>query len=115
MEDERGHEKRMIQRFALELPVDVTAHAGEEVHATATTRDVISHGICFYCDAAIERESIIEFTLTLPTEITMAQPMNVRCRGTVVRREDGSPDGHKFTIAAAIESYEFVSDDGLQK
>ncbi|SRR6266568_4298545 len=115
MEDERGHEKRMIQRFALELPVNVTEQAGEEVNATATTRDVSSHGICFYCDTAIERESVIEFTLTLPTEITMTQPMNVRCRGTVVRREDGSPAGRKYTIAAAIDSYEFVSDDGLQK
>ncbi len=115
MQDEPGHEKRMMRRFALELPVKVNAKLGDEAQTDATTRDVSSHGICFYCDAAIERESVIEFTLTLPPEITMSEPMNVRCRGTVVRIEDGSPAGHKFTIAAAIDSYDFVSDDGLPK
>jgi len=50
MEDKTAQEKRAIRRFALQLPVTVTAAAGEEVKAEAKTKDVSSHGICFYCD-----------------------------------------------------------------
>jgi hypothetical protein len=113
MEDEAAQEKRAIRRFALQLPVTVTATSGEPVKAVAETRDVSSHGICFYCDAAMERESMIEFTVTLPTDVTMTEPINVHCRGKVVRVED-SASGGKFAIAAAIDSYEFVANDDKQ-
>jgi hypothetical protein len=112
MEDVAAQEKRAIRRFALQLPVTVTAASGELIEATAQTRDVSSHGICFECDKPIERESTIEFTLTLPTEVTMTEPIRVHCRGTVVRIENKA--GGKFAIAAAIESYEFVANDDPQ-
>jgi hypothetical protein len=110
MEDVSTSEKRAIRRFSLQLPVIVNAvsESGEPVQTTAETRDVSSNGICFYCDAAMERRSEIEFTVTLPAEVTMTEPLKVLCRGTVVRVEKG--DG-RFTIAAAIESYEFVVND----
>jgi hypothetical protein len=108
MEDEAAPDKRAIRRFALQLPVTVTAAAGEPLQATAETRDVSSHGICFYCEAAIERSSAIEFTVTLPTEVTMTEPICVRCSGTVVRVEE---TGGKFAVAAEITSYEFVADE----
>ena len=99
-----------MRRFTLQLPVTVTAKSGERLEATAESRDVSSHGICFYCDAALEPESAIEFTLTLPTEITMTEPLQVRCSGQVVRVENSSGSG-KFAVAAAIDNYEFVADD----
>ncbi len=45
--------------------------------------------------------------LTLPSEITLADPIRVRCKGKVVRvdkmaREQG--------VAVAIEKYDFVRD-----
>jgi PilZ domain len=113
MDDVTAQEKRAIRRFALQLPVTVTAASGEQVKATAQTKDVSSHGICFYCDAAMERGSAIEFTVTLPTEVTMTEAINVRCLGTVVR-VDGKTAG-KFAVAAVIDSYEFVADDDQQK
>jgi PilZ domain len=112
MEDAAAEEKRAIRRFVLELPVTVTASSGEQIQATAKTRDVSSHGICFYCDASMEPESVIEFTLTLPIDVTMTEPISVRCRGKVVRVE--SKQAGKFAIAAAIESYEFVASDDAQ-
>lgn len=108
MEDEAAPDKRAIRRFALQLPVTVTAAAGEPLLATAETRDVSSHGICFYCDAAIEPSSAIEFTVTLPAEVTMTEPICVRCSGTVVRVE--ATEG-KFAVAAEINNYEFVADE----
>ncbi len=110
MEDTRPEEKRAMRRFMLQLPVMVTAKSGERLEATAESRDVSSHGICFYCDAALEPESAIEFTLTLPTEITMTEPLKVRCSERVVRVENSSGSG-KFAVAAAIDDYEFVADD----
>jgi hypothetical protein len=108
MEDEAVPDKRAIRRFALQLPVTLTAAAGEPLLATAETRDVSSHGICFYCDSAIEPSSAIEFTVTLPTEVTMTEPICVRCSGTVVRVEQSKG---RFAVAAEINDYEFVADE----
>jgi hypothetical protein len=110
MVDEVSHDKRAIRRFALQLPVTVTAASGEQIKATAKTKDVSSQGVCFYCDSAMEHDTPIEFTLTLPTEVTMTEPISVRCRGKVVRVQSEVPGG-KFAIAAAIESYEFVAEE----
>ena len=114
MDDVSAHEKRAVRRFALELPVVVTAAAGETLQATAKTRDVSSHGICFFCDATMEHDTPIEFTLTLPAEVTMTEPISVRCCGKVVRVEE-DPVGANFAIAAAIHSYEFVASDERQE
>jgi hypothetical protein len=107
MDERTAEEKRAVRRFAVSLPVTLTEASGQQLSSAAETRDVSSHGICFYTDKAIDTQSVIEFTVTLPTEVTLTEPINVRCRGTVVRVE-GHDDG--FAIAAAIDSYEFVLD-----
>lgn len=114
MEQAEIKDKRAIRRFTLQLPVTVTARHGEPVQAEAKSRDVSSHGICFYCDSAMEKGTPIEFTVMLPTEITMTEPINVRCNGTVVRVEQSDAEG-KFAVAAAIDSYEFVASDEKQQ
>lgn len=91
-----------MQRFSLHLPVTV----GEQ--SAAETRDVSSRGICFYSESPIQPGSQIEFTLTLPSEITMTDDIAVQCRGKVVRLDEG-PDG-KIAVAAQIEHYQFVGD-----
>lgn len=112
MADGTESEKRAIRRFSLQLPVTVNAVGGpgEVLQAVAETRDVSSHGICFYCAAPMEIGAVIEFTVTLPTEVTMTEAISVQCRGTVVRVEKKEGD-EKFAIAAAIEGYEFVADE----
>ncbi len=110
MNQPSGQEKRAIPRFALELPVKVSPTAGNLAHA-ATTKDVSSLGVCFLCDSAVEKDSEIEFTLTLPASVTMTEPINVRCVGKVVRVGDARG---AFEVAAAIRSYEFVSDEQIQ-
>ena len=112
MQDASSIEKRAIRRFALQLPVTITGHSGESMETTTESRDVSSHGICFYCDTAMEPKSAIEFTLTLPSEITMSEPLSVRCFGTVVRvePEQASEQPRRFAVAAAITNYEFLSE-----
>jgi hypothetical protein len=50
---------------------------------------------------------VIEFTLTLPPEITLTESIRVRCKGKVVRVDDG--DG-KVAVAAVIDEYEFLAE-----
>jgi len=98
-------DKRATRRFPLRLPVAV---AGDEPAAqSAQTRDVSARGICFFVDSAMDVGSGIDFTLTLPPEITLTESIRVRCRGKVLRVEDSAPEG-KVAVAAVIEEYEFL-------
>jgi hypothetical protein len=102
-------EKRATRRFALRLPVSVS-HAGNGGSAmTAHTRDVSARGICFYLDSAMATGSPIEFTLTLPPEITLTESIRVRCKGKVVRSDQELADD-KVPVAAVIDEYEFLSE-----
>ena len=102
-------EKRSTRRFALRLPVSVS-YAEDQAHEhSAETRDVSARGICFYLDSAIAAGSAIEFTLTLPPEITLTESIRVRCKGKVVRVNEGAPEG-KVAVAAVIEEYEFLAE-----
>jgi hypothetical protein len=76
---------------------------------TAQTRDVSSRGIFFYVDSGIAAGSPIEFTLTLPPEITLTESIRVRCKGKVVRVDEGAADG-KVAVAAVIDEYEFLAE-----
>jgi PilZ domain len=100
-------EKRSTRRFALRLPVSVSYADEKGNEKSAETRDVSARGICFYLDSAIATGSAIEFTLTLPPEITLTESIRVHCKGKVVRVNEGGPDG-KVAVAAVIEEYEFL-------
>lgn len=106
-EAQQENDKRSTRRFALRLPVSV--RSGEEDERDAQTRDVSARGICFYIDSAIQAGSAIDFTLTLPPEITLTESIRVRCKGRVVRVEGGSPSA-KMAVAAVIDEYEFLAD-----
>lgn len=101
-------DKRNTRRFALKLPVSVS-ETNNGNSQQAQTRDVSARGVCFYIDSAIAAGSNIEFTLTLPPEITLTESISVHCKGKVVRVEDGVGD-EKMAVAAVIEEYEFVSE-----
>ncbi|MFY9841606.1 MAG: PilZ domain-containing protein [Terriglobales bacterium] len=107
-DSDKENDKRTTRRFALRLPVSVRYGENEEEHS-AQTRDVSARGICFYVDSAIQAGSPIDFTLTLPPEITLTESIRVRCKGRVVRVEGGSPT-NKMMVAAVIDEYEFLAD-----
>src|SRR5258708_38156489 len=94
-------EKRATRRFALRLPVSVNYAGDAGVVSAAQTRDVSARGICFYMDSPLTAGSDIEFTLTLPPEITLTESIRVRCKGKEVRVDDGVTDA-KVPVAAGI-------------
>ena len=108
MAETQEKEKRATRRFPLRLPVSVRCGEGAEEHA-AQTRDVSARGICFFVDTAIQAGSAIDFTLTLPPEITLTESIRVRCKGRVVRVEGGAP-ASKMAVAAVIDEYEFLAE-----
>jgi hypothetical protein len=101
--------KRATRRFALRLPVSVSYTEDGVQEKTAQTRDVSARGICFFVDSAITPGSTIEFTLTLPPEITLTESIRVRCKGKVVRVDEGGSEG-RVAVAAVIDEYKFLSE-----
>ncbi len=107
-ETQQENDKRATRRFALRLPVTVRYSDDGNEHS-AQTRDVSARGICFYVDSGIQAGSPIDFTLTLPPEITLTESIRVRCKGRVVRVESGGAKS-KMAVAAVIDEYEFLAD-----
>lgn len=106
---ESQQDKRATRRFSLRLPISVKYQNGPAGEKTAFTRDVSARGICFYLDSQIGQGTDIEFTLTLPPEITLTENIRVRCKGTVVRAEPASNNG-QLSVAAVINEYEFLAE-----
>jgi PilZ domain len=104
---EPQREQRTTRRFALRLPLTVKFPEGDAKEAQ--TRDVSARGISFYIDSAVTEGSPIEFTLTLPPEITLTESIRVHCTGKVVRVEPQTPG--RVGIAAMIERYEFLAEN----
>jgi hypothetical protein len=98
-------EKRFTRRFSLELPVKLLDH---EHGVTAQTRDVSSRGVYVYLDSEIAEGVPLEFVMTLPTEITLSDPIRVRCSGRVLRVEK---NGDRQGVAVSIERYDFMSEE----
>jgi hypothetical protein len=94
-------ERRSHRRFRLCLPVRVRDNQARE--AEAHTRDISSHGICFFVSQPFVVGSAVQLVLTLPSEITCNGPVRVRCLGRVIRVEQNCISA---AVAAVIEDYE---------
>jgi len=90
----------------MSLPVRILARDSHGPELKASTRDVSYRGLYFLSDAKFERESEIDFIITLPQQVISAGDVNIRCHGHVVRVE--SNENGKTGIAAKIDKYEFV-------
>jgi len=102
-------EKRATRRFALRLPVSVNYNGNSGPALAAQTRDVSARGICFFLEAPLGVGSELDFTLTLPPEITLTESIRVRCKGKVVRVDSNVAEA-KVPVAAVIDEYEFLSE-----
>ncbi|HYL92011.1 MAG TPA: PilZ domain-containing protein [Alphaproteobacteria bacterium] len=101
-------EKRSTRRFALDLPITLKFSQESPADVGGHTRDVSSRGVFIYVDSRVAEGDPLEFVMTLPPEITLADPIRVRCKGKVVRIEkNGTTQG----IAVAIDKYDFVGEE----
>lgn len=101
-------ERRGAQRFDFHLPVSVRlARTDHEGHGF--TQDLSARGALFYTDFALNEGDAIELTLVMPSEITLAENMRVRCRGKVVRVAKPAV-GSRAGVAVHLEGYEFLPD-----
>jgi hypothetical protein len=99
-------DRRGSRRYTMELPLSVKySGPGGTIERQAKTRDVSFKGLYFWSDAEFLAGSQIEFTLTLPREMTLAADVNIKCTGRIIRVE---PREGNRGIAAQIEHYEFL-------
>jgi len=97
-------ERRGAQRFAMSVPVSVESPEASFPEETALSHDVSAKGIFFLMDSRPQEGSRIEFTVTLPTEVTLTDPMRVKCKGHVVRVVD-EEGANRYGVGATIEGY----------
>ena len=101
-------EQRSIRRFSLDLPISVKLLDKGRREFDGHTRDVSSRGVFMFVDTELTAGSPIEFVMTLPPEITLADPIRVHCAGKVLRVDKTE---HDQGVAVAIEKYDFVREE----
>src|SRR5262245_63468655 len=102
------NEQRNTRRFSLKLPLSIKLDSGSLPMIASQTKDVSARGVFFYLNSEVTKGSPIEFTLTLPPEITLTESIRVRCKGKVVRVDQSN--GPQIGIAAAIDQYDFLNE-----
>jgi hypothetical protein len=98
-------ERRLGQRFPYQVPVTLRV-PGESRTGSGFTQDLSSRGAMLWTDLCLAEGQMVEMTLVMPSEITLADDMNVCCRARVTRCEQVA--GSKPAIAVHIEHYEFL-------
>lgn len=100
-------ERRSTQRFDFHLPVSVRRAGNAEQEGSGFTQNLSARGALLYSDFPLTAGDAVELTLVMPSEITLAENMRVRCRGKVVR-VCPPVSGSKCAIAVQLEGYEFL-------
>jgi hypothetical protein len=106
-------ERRQATRFDLKLPVILRWRDGEKLREAHTiSQDVSSNGIYFLLSEGIQDGTNVEVEMTLPSQITRAGPVRVRCLGRIQRCEEAN--GVTTGVAASINKYQFLADREVQ-
>jgi hypothetical protein len=101
-------ECRAAQRFPFQVPIRLKLKE-RDWNGIGVTQNVSARGAFFYTDMPVAGGSGVEFTLVLPSEVTLTENMRVRCQGKAVRVVDVGVPG-KLGVAVVVERYEFLSD-----
>jgi hypothetical protein len=107
-------ERRASERYQFKLPMIVRWTNDQAIgEAETESRNVSLRGVSFVLPQEVSSDSQVEILLTLPHEITMAGPVNVRCIGSIKRAEQDEPG--QVGMVAVIERFEFLrgNEDGV--
>jgi hypothetical protein len=126
--ERRGVERRAGQRFEMDHAPSLSSSLA--VHFEGRTvpgfiQNLSARGIFFYAETSLPEGAMVELTFTMPSEITLAENMPVRCRGRVLRasaspvsplaagRSQGSLSqaGPRNGIAVQLISYQYLPAD----
>jgi hypothetical protein len=97
-------ERRAAQRFSFHLPVTIRLTASSR-QGSGFTQDLSARGALLYTDLMLSVDDEVEFTVTMPSEITLSESMPVCCKGKVTRV---TPLEGKYAVAVHIETYEYL-------
>jgi hypothetical protein len=103
-------ERRTARRYDLSLPVSVRLPLNREADSqNGQTRDISTRGVYFVLGKDLAAGTELDFTMTLPTEITRGTEVFVRAHGRVVRVDKKPDDHHEVVgVAAVIERYDII-------
>ncbi len=103
-------ERRTARRYELSLPVVVRSPIQRQIESkNGQTRDISTRGVYFLIDENMAPGAELDFTLTLPAEITRGTEVFIRAHGRVVRVDRKSDEGaDKLGVAAVIEKYDII-------
>jgi hypothetical protein len=104
--DQVQHERRAAQRFDVHLPLSVRL-AGSDLQGCGFTQNLCARGALLHTDLPLSEADSIELTLVMPSEITLAENMRVRCPGKVLRVLS-SAAGNRAVVAVQLAGYEFL-------
>jgi hypothetical protein len=109
-------ERRLARRYDLSLPVNVRLPITREPAThDGQTRDISTRGVYFIMQKELSPGTEVDFTLTLPAEITRGSEVFVRAHGRVVRVDKQRDDDHEtIGVAAVIERYDIIRGDGAR-
>ncbi|HXX20569.1 MAG TPA: PilZ domain-containing protein [Candidatus Acidoferrum sp.] len=107
-------ERRMARRYDLSLPVNIRMPINREPRSqSGQTRDISTRGVYFTLQNDLAPGTEVDFTLTLPAEITRGAEVFVRAHGRVVRVDKRTDDDHESVgVAAVIERYDIIRGEG---
>ena len=104
-------ERRLARRYDLSLPVIVHLPVDKEsaLH-NGQTRDISTRGVYFTLRQDLATGTELDFTLTLPAEITRGTEVLVRAHGRVVRVDKPAEEVPQSNVgvAAVIERYDII-------
>jgi len=98
-------ERRSSQRFSYQVPVLLRVPSDGR-SGTGCTQDLSSRGALVWTALQLQEGTPVEMVLVMPSEITLAEDMNVCCRGHVTRLE--CAEGAKSAVAVRIDGYDFL-------
>ena len=107
-------ERRLARRYDLSLPVNVRLPITRETGThDGQTRDISTKGVYFIMQKELAPGTEVDFTLTLPAEITRGSEVFVRAHGRVVRVDRQHDDVEdSIGVAAVIERYDIIRGEG---
>lgn len=109
-------ERRASRRYDLSLPVLVRLPVQRDSQShNGQTRDISTRGVYFVLNEELLPGTELDFTLTLPAEITRGTEVFVRAHGKVVRLDKRNDDSHNaIGVAAVIERYDIIRGEAIR-